>query len=111
MSSSHNERIKYIYGNYNFWSWIRYWYLDTANQVTLILMDKGYYDYDYKPIEIQTSNVIDLDTMEIPSYDQTQHILSNFGVGIYAKKKNLKDMSMEQLQEHAIQDMQKDKVL
>lgn len=45
--SSDNEKIKACYGNYNFWSWLRYWFLDTENQVQLMLIDKGYYDYDY----------------------------------------------------------------
>ena len=39
-----NEKIKAIYGNYGFWSWLRYWWLDTENYVTFMLMDKGYYD-------------------------------------------------------------------
>ena len=42
-----NERIKSAYGNYNLWAWLRYWYLDTENQVTLMLIDKGFHDYDY----------------------------------------------------------------
>lgn len=49
--SSVNERIKFIYGNYNFWSWLKYWYLDTANQTALMAIDKQYYDYDYKEFE------------------------------------------------------------
>lgn len=46
--TAHNEKIKAIYGNYCFWSWFRYWYLDSADLITLMLMDKGYYDYDYE---------------------------------------------------------------
>ena len=49
--SSHNERINYVYGNYNFWSWFRYWYVDSCNLVTMILMDKGYFDYDFESVE------------------------------------------------------------
>ena len=37
-----------MYGSYNFWSWLRYWYLDSANLVSMILVDKGYYDYDFE---------------------------------------------------------------
>ena len=42
-----NEKIKAIYGNYGFWSWLRYWWLDTENYTSFMLMDKGFYDYDY----------------------------------------------------------------
>lgn len=47
-----NEKMKAVYGNNGFWSWLRYWFLDTENYVTFMLLDKGYYDYDYeKPSE------------------------------------------------------------
>lgn len=42
-----NEKIKAIYCNYNLWSWFRYWWLDTENFFTILLMDKAYYDYVY----------------------------------------------------------------
>ncbi|MDE6649313.1 MAG: hypothetical protein K2K45_05235 [Muribaculaceae bacterium] len=45
--SSDNERIKGLYGNYNLWSWLRYWHLDSADYVNILLIDKGYYDYDF----------------------------------------------------------------
>lgn len=41
-----NEKIKAIYGNYGLWSWLRYWRLDSADYVLMMLMDKGYYDYE-----------------------------------------------------------------
>lgn len=44
-SPTRGSKIKAIYGNYGFWSWLRYWHLDSADFV--MLMDKGYYDYDY----------------------------------------------------------------
>ena len=50
-ASADNEKIKTIYGNYGFWAWLRYWYLDSADFITLMLIDKGYYDYDYSEIE------------------------------------------------------------
>ena len=31
-----NEKIKAIYGNYNLWSWLRYWFLDTENYDTTL---------------------------------------------------------------------------
>lgn len=50
-SSTGNEKIKAVYGNYGFWSWLRYWHLDGADFVLLMLMDKGYYDYQkMKPV-------------------------------------------------------------
>lgn len=36
-----------MYGNYGLWAWLRYWWLDTENYVTLMLADKSYHDYDY----------------------------------------------------------------
>lgn len=48
LEATDNEKIIAIYGNYNLWSWLRYWWLDTENWVTFMLMDKGYYDYDYE---------------------------------------------------------------
>lgn len=45
--ASVNEKIKAIYGNFNLWSWLRYWYLDTRHQTLLMIVDKSYYDYDY----------------------------------------------------------------
>lgn len=45
--SSDNEKIKSLYGNYGFWAWLRYWYLDSADFISLMLVDKGYYDYDF----------------------------------------------------------------
>lgn len=47
-STSHNERIKALYGNYNFWSWLRYWYLDSADFIAMMAIDKSYFDYDYE---------------------------------------------------------------
>lgn len=32
--------IKEIYGNYCFWSWLRYWYLDSVEKQSVILLDK-----------------------------------------------------------------------
>lgn len=47
IEATENEKIKAVYGNYNLWSWLRYWYLDTENYVTWMLYDKGFHDYDY----------------------------------------------------------------
>jgi hypothetical protein len=64
-----NEKIKAIYGNYGFWSWLRYWHLDSADFVLLMLMDKGYYDYDYsapekkQPCIVKPKNKEELNSM------------------------------------------------
>ncbi|MCM1225268.1 MAG: hypothetical protein NC548_63545, partial [Lachnospiraceae bacterium] len=52
-SCSDNEKIKVLYGNYGFWSWLRYWFIDSADFITLMLIDKGYYDYDYQEPKIK----------------------------------------------------------
>lgn len=49
--SGDNERIKAVYGDYNLWSWLKYWYIDSANLVNMLLVDKGYYDYDHEKVE------------------------------------------------------------
>lgn len=49
--ASENEKLKTVYGNYSLWAWLRYWWLDTENMVTLSLFDKGYYDYDFEKVE------------------------------------------------------------
>lgn len=48
LASVHNERIKAIYGNYCFWSWLRYWFIDSKDYLEMIMLDKGYYDYDFE---------------------------------------------------------------
>lgn len=40
--------MKAVYGGNGFWSWLRYWYIDTENYITWMLLDKSYYDYDYE---------------------------------------------------------------
>lgn len=88
--STDNDKIKHIYGNYNLWSWLRYWYLDTSAQTSLMLIDKGYYDYDYerieKPVTYEDS---------VKSDEETERMLSFFGIGPNA----------ERLQEIARQDI------
>jgi hypothetical protein len=76
-ASTHNERIKGVYGNYNFWSWFRYWYLDSANFVQMMLIDKGYYDYDYEKEEklILVSNTR-------KTKEEINQILRNFGLPV-----------------------------
>lgn len=87
--SAHNERIKGIYGNYNFWSWLRYWYIDTANIVQMMLIDKGYYDYDF---EIETPIILVSNTRK--TKEEINQILRNFGLPVEEQTED------EKLQEH-----------
>ena len=100
--SSDNDKIKHIYGNFGLWSWIRYWYLDTANQVTLMLIDKGYYDYDFKAVAKKQKQLLYEDTVK--SEEETRSLLARFGIGT-ASQKEPKDMDMEELQEYAMNDI------
>lgn len=90
-----------MYGNYCFWAWFRYWYLDSANYVTMILLDKGYFDYDFEKVDKPTPFVNWEDT--IKSDEEVQGILKMFGVGSGAKK------SLEDIQSHIIKQMKEDK--
>jgi len=40
--------IKEIYGNYNLWAWVRYWYIDSVVKQTIMMMDKTRVDYSKK---------------------------------------------------------------
>ena len=74
-----NEKIKAIYGNYCFWSWLRYWHLDSADYITLLLMDKGYYDYDYEAVkEIPKQKTYE---ETVKSDEEIRDILGRFGWG------------------------------
>jgi hypothetical protein len=99
-SSAHNEKIKHLYGNYNWWSWFRYWYLDTVNQITMLLIDKGYYDYDYEQAKTKVTQLLYEDTVK--SEADTSNLLAKFGIGV-AKSEELE---MEDLQQLAMQDLQ-----
>lgn len=92
--STDNEKIKAVYGNYCFWSWLRSWWLDTENYITWMLLDKGYYDYDYtEPKE----HFIRRKTYEesVRSDSEVKDILSRFGWG---KPKEEKHMTAEEMQ-------------
>lgn len=80
--STHNEKIKSVYGNFGFWSWLRYWYIDSANLVNMILMDKGFYDYDYEKTAPQAKDWVDT----IKSQEEVKSMLAGFGFGQFAKK-------------------------
>ena len=72
-----------------------------------MLMDKGYYDYDYKVIEVIASAYGDIEGLELPSDDNIQRRIAKFGIGKYAnKKQDLKSMSAEELQSHAMKELE-----
>lgn len=92
--SGHNERIKYVYGNYNFWSWLRYWYLDSCNLVSMIMVDKGYFDYDYERVESPIPVVNWEDTVK--SDEEVADMLAMFGM------RPKKPQTLEEIQNHII---------
>lgn len=61
----------------------------------LMLIDKGFYDYDFKVVE----KVVDAkDT--VLSDDKLQNMMQKFGFG--SKKPSPKDMNMDELQQYAM---------
>ena len=97
-SSTDNEKIKHIYGNYNFWSWLRYWYIDTANQVTMMLVDKGYYDYDFEHQKEVVRQSLYEETVK--SESEVRGLLARFGIG------KPREESMEEIQELAMKEFE-----
>ena len=80
-----NELIKATYGNYGFWSWLRYWFLDTENYITFMLLDKGYYDYDYEKPSERTEAAL----TAAKSDDELEAKLRSMGLNVRLKKKTL----------------------
>lgn len=63
--------------------------------VTLMLVDKPYYDYDYKYYDKVTAD----NGSELNSDDKTKSILARFGIGV---GKDPAEMDMEELQEYGM---------
>lgn len=99
IESSSNEKIKCIYGNYGFWSWLRYWYLDTENYLTLILADKEYFDYDYKEPEEKHEVVI-----KEKSDKEVSAMLARFGFNTKLRSKEPTPMTAEEMQRIAMEE-------
>lgn len=78
-----NEKIKAVYGNYNLWSWLRYWWIDTENWITFMLMDKSYYDYDYEKPSKSTMAAL----TEAKSDDELIFKLRGMGFSVRTKNK------------------------
>lgn len=93
---------------------MRYWYIDSANFVTLMLIDKGYYDYDYeapsekvkamKAVKNDDDLKAMLNSMGIKSKKQAEAEANASGVGMAQAATNLQQMDMEQLQAYAMAD-------
>ena len=60
-----------------------------------MLVDKPYYDYDYKYYDKVTSG----NESELNSDDKTRSILGRFGIGV---RKDPAEMDMEELQEYGM---------
>ena len=84
-----------MYGNYNFWSWFRYWYVDSCNLVTMILLDKGYFDYDAQKAE---KPVVWEDTVK--SDEEVADMLAMFGIG------QKRPETEEDIQKHILNQME-----
>lgn len=97
-SSSDNDKIKHIYGNYNLWTWLKYWYLDTANQVTMMLVDKSYYDYDFERKKEKVRQALYEDTVK--SESEVRGLLARFGIG------QPKEETLDEIQELAMKEIE-----
>lgn len=93
------DRMKAIYGNNGFWSWLRYWFLDTENYVTFMLLDKGYYDYDYEKPSERTEAAL----TAAKSDDEIAAQLRGMGLNVRPKKKTL---TPEELQAEVMREEQ-----
>jgi len=67
----------------------------------MMLIDKGYYDYDFKVTEAKPKQLLYEDTVK--SEEETRNLLARFGIGTATKEP--KDMDMEELQEYAMNDI------
>ena len=68
----------------------------------MMLIDKGYYDYDFKAVAKRQKQLLYEDTVK--SEEETRSMLARFGIGT-ASQKDPKDMDMEELQEYAMNDI------
>lgn len=66
-----------------------------------MLIDKGYYDYDFKAVAKKQKQLLYEDTVK--SEEETRNLLALFGIGTAMKEP--KDMTMEELQEYAMNDI------
>lgn len=90
--------MKAIYGNNGFWSWLRYWFLDTENYVTFMLLDKSYYDYDYEKPSERTEAAL----TAAKSDDELADKLKGMGFAVKPKKLNPEELQAEVMREEAL---------
>ncbi len=97
-----NEKIKAIYGNYGFWSWLRYWWLDTENYISFMLMDKGFYDYDYSEPKPRINY-----QPKPKSREQLSSMLARFGFKTKLRTPDSKPLSPSELQAEVMREEEK----
>ena len=69
-----------------------------------MLIDKGYYDYDFKAVPKKPTVILFEDTVK--DEVQTKNMLARFGIGTATQTvKDPGDMNMEELQEYAMNDI------
>lgn len=64
----------------------------------MMLIDKPYYDYDYKYYKSQEE---DKDS-ELNTDEKTYSILARFGIGVKREEKDPSEMDMDELQRYAM---------
>lgn len=67
----------------------------------MMLVDKGYYDYDFERVKEVAKPILVEDTVK--SKEETRSLLARFGFGIAEHSKE----SLEELQEMAMKEMDK----
>lgn len=95
-ATSDNEKIKHVYGNYNLWSWLKYWYIDTYNIVNFIMIDKGFFDYDFEP----TAKIIRMEDT-VKSEEEVVSLMQKFGIGTTAEASSAEKLQLLAMGEQA----------
>ena len=62
------------------------------------LIDKGYFDYDFEIVATQDDEITYESTVR--SQEEIESIVKSFGIGV--RKKDPKEMNLEELQEYII---------
>ena len=75
---------------------MRYWHIDSPEYHTLLLLDKGYYDYDYEHVKEKAKR-------HEQSEERTQRMMDRFGFGKVKSLKSEKDTA-EELQKRLLEE-------
>ena len=70
--------------------------MDSADYITLLLMDKGYYDYDYEAVKVIPKQKTYEETVK--SDEEIRDILGRFGWG--KQKLSPEELQAEVMKEH-----------